>query len=277
MLINEHPAVFSLSVDPMAIHNGDTLLLFRDQSVLLRTSEQAGRLPLWEEIAGVAADAKPLHAFAQGNRRYFIAAADADAPAGFAFEGIRVFRTLLPTADGALLNAAWHLWVWYREHRFCGTCGGKMAISVNERALVCEHCGHTLFPSIAPAVIMAVTDGDRLLLARNANGAWRKYSLVAGYVEIGETAEQAVRREVLEEVGLTVKNIRYIASQPWGLSQSLMLGFTAELDGSPEITLQQSELSDARWFRRAEIPAIDSTASIAFDLMERFRQGRLGI
>ena len=189
---------------------------------------------------------------------------------------MRSFRSLLPTEDGALLNAAYHLSVWYREHRFCGACGGSMQPAPVERALQCGCCSHILYPTIQPAVITAITHGNRLLLARNAHSAWRHYSLIAGYVEVGETAEQAVRRETMEEVGLRLQNIRFIASQPWGFSQSLMLGFTAELDGPADIRLQESELSEAGWFRREDVPQLDSTASIAYDLMERFRRGLIG-
>lgn len=271
MLINESHAEFSLFFDAEPIRPSDTALLFQGNTVLLHGTA----LPLWKELAGTFASAAPLHAFSQGNRRFFVADAQGDAPPDYTFENIRVFRTL-PPQDGALLNAAYHLMVWYREHRFCGVCGGPLHPAPYERALTCERCEHTTYPSIMPAIIVAITNGNRLLLARNAHSAWNHYSLIAGYMEVGETAEQAVQREVLEEVGLYIKNIRYIASQPWGLSQSLMLGFAAELDGSDEITLQESELSEAHWFARGEMPGNPSTASIAFMLMECFQRGELG-
>ena len=273
--MNERHAEFSLLPSPAPVGLGDTVFLFKGNEVLLRTASQENRLPMWGEVKGGFAGIAPRHAFSQGNRRYFIADADTPAPPGFAWENIRVFRTLLPVTDGALLNAARHLSVWYQNNRFCGACGGAMQPHSAQRALVCERCGLIVFPSVLPAVIVAVLDGGRLLLARNAQGVFRHFSLIAGFVEVGETAEQAVKREVLEEVGLHIKNIRYVKSQPWGFSQSLMLGFTAELDGPADIRLQESELAEARWFTRDEIPHNDSTASIAFDLMERFRRGLL--
>jgi NAD+ diphosphatase len=278
MLINERHAEFSLLFDPKPAQDSDITLLFKGNEVLLRAPSDTDRLPLWEEIAGAFAGISPLHAFTQSSRRFFIATAGTDAasPSGFGFENVRAFRTLRTAEDAALLSAAYHLSVWYDTHRFCGACGGPLHTLPVERALECGRCGLVVFPTILPAVIVAITDGDRLLLARSARGPWRQFSLVAGYVEAGETTEQTVRREVLEEVGLRVKNIRYVASQPWGVSQSLMLGFSAELDGDPTIRLQESELSEARWFGRDEIPAFDSMASIASDLMERFRRGLLG-
>ena len=124
-------------------------------------------------------------------------------------------------------------------------------------------------------MIVAITDGDRILLARNARGEARHYALIAGYVEVGKTLAHAVRREVLEEVGLRVKNLRYLGDQPWGVSGSLMFAFHAELDGSPEITLQQSELADAQWFARDALAPSAHRVSIAFELIERFRRGEL--
>ena len=277
MLINERHTEFSLLPDSAPIQRNDTLLVFREGEVLLRVETNENRLPEWEALQGAFADIQPRHAFSQGKNRYFIAVAEADAPApaGYIWEAVRVFRVLQPELDGALLSAAWHLHNWYAAHRFCGVCGGAARPHHSERALTCAQCGHTVYPAILPAVIVAVVNGDRLLLARNAQGAFRRFSLLAGFVEIGETAEQTVAREVLEESGLHVKNIRYIKSQPWGFPQSLMLGFTAELDGSAQVHIQESALAEARWFTREEIPHNDSTASIAFDLMERFRQGRL--
>ncbi|MBN1778091.1 MAG: NAD(+) diphosphatase [Clostridiales bacterium] len=275
MLINKRHTEFSLLPNSDHIQADNTILLFRENEVLLRTVSKENRLPLWGDVAGGFAGTSPRHAFTQGTRRYFIASVQDDTPAppSFAWENIRVFRILQPEMEGTLLNVAWHLSVWYANHRFCGACGSPTQPHPVERALTCEHCGLTVFPSILPAIIVAVTNGDRLLLAQNAHGAFRRFSLLAGFVEVGETAEQTVVREVLEEVGLRVKNIRYIKSQPWGLSQSLMLGFSAELDGSPEIRLQASELAEARWFSREDIPENDSTASISFNLMERFRRG----
>jgi len=278
LLINERHAEFAISLDPRPAEAGDTILIFRNHEILLRSAAETDRLPLWGEVAGAFGDVLPRHAFGQGERRFFLldAEADASAPPGFAFEGIRVFRTLRPALDGALLSVGYHLAIWYRNHRFCGACGDKLRMAAAERALVCERCGLTIFPSISPAVIVAVTDGPRLLLALGAHSTWKHFSLIAGYVEAGETAGQAVRREVLEEVGLRIKNVRYIKSQPWGFSQSLMLGFTAELDGPDVITLQESELSEAHWFARGEVPQMDNHASIASDLMDLFRSGRIG-
>lgn len=153
-----------------------------------------------------------------------------------------------------------HLRTWYQDNRCCGRCGGRMAHSTTERALVCIACGHIVYPRISPAVIVAVTDGDRLLLTRYARGNYRRRALVAGFVEIGETPEEAVVREVWEECGVRVKDVRYFASQPWGLSGSLMLGFFASLDGDPEITLQDGELDWAGWVPRDEIDDTDDYA-----------------
>jgi len=277
LLINPQPERFSLLPDTEPARENDTVLLFRDGEVLLNARREEGRLPARGEIAAAFATTELQHAFTQDKRRIFIAhvAADVPPPEGYVFTTVRSFTTMRPAEDGYLLNAAYHLAVWYRTHRYCGVCGGETAPDTLERSLTCQRCGFTLFPGISPAVIVAITDGERLLLARNAHGTFRHYSLIAGYVEIGETAEQAVHRETLEEVGLRLKDVRFIASQPWGLSQSLMLGFHAVLDGDDAITLQESELAEARWFNRDELPEAASASSVAFELIDRFRRGTL--
>ncbi|MCE5342810.1 MAG: NAD(+) diphosphatase [Eubacteriales bacterium] len=277
MLINQRPERFSLFLDAAHAGENETVLLFHGNEVLLNALREEGRLPLRGEIAAALTATEPLHAFTQDDRRVFLAdtTEDVPIPEGFVFTPVRAFTTLLPTEDGYVLNAAYHLAVWYRTHRFCGACGGETAPEEYERALTCRRCGLTIFPSISPAVIVAITNGDRLLLARNALGMFRHFSLIAGYVEVGETAEQAVHRETMEEVGLRLKDVRFLASQPWGLSQSLMFGFYARLDGDDTITLQESELAEARWFTREELPETASASSIAFDLINRFRLGTL--
>lgn len=128
---------------------------------------------------------------------------------------------------------------------------------------------------IAPAIIVALTCGDAILLAKSANSPWKHYGLVAGYVEVGETLEQAVRREVMEEVGLPVHHLRYVGSQPWGVSGSLMCAFQGETDSSLPLKIQRSELADAKWVSRCQLSAPASTFSVAQELIERFRQGKL--
>lgn len=166
---------------------------------------------------------------------------------------------------------AMHLKTWYTGHRFCGCCGGKNVHDAKERAMKCTSCGHLTFPVICPAIIVAVTDGDRILLTKSHRPN-APFSLIAGFTEIGETLEQTCAREAMEEVGVKIKNIRPFINQPWGFSSSLMLGFFAELDGSDEIHMQESEIKDAGWFTRETMPVTDSPIDITHHMMELWRQ-----
>lgn len=193
---------------------------------------------------------------------------------GLKYESLRSFRHM-PFDAGAIITSASHLWNWYRRNHFCGACSMPLTHCADERALRCPACGELFFPMIAPAVIVAITCGDYILVARNAHSEWKHYALIAGYVEVGETTEHAVRREVLEEVGLEIHAPRYLGDQPWGISGSLMFAFHAEADMNAPIRLQESELSDAKWLHRDEIEPDGRPVSIAGELLERFRTGRL--
>lgn len=157
------------------------------------------------------------------------------------------------------------------ERKFCGKCGAKMEPSPVERAQVCPSCGMIEYPKISPAVITAIIHGDKILLTKYAGGSYHNWALVAGFVEVGETFKAAVRREVQEEVGLSVKNITYYKSQPWSFSDSAMIGFFAELDGEDSICLQEDELSTAKWFSREEIPEFPQDISIAQEMIQFFK------
>lgn len=146
---------------------------------------------------------------------------------------------------------------WYESHRFCGSCGAKTVHHRNERTLVCENCTHHFFPRISPCVIMLVTKGDKMLLARSSRYKADFYSCLAGFIEIGETPEETVRREVREEVSLEIKNIRYVSSQSWPFPSQLMLGFLAEYDGG-EIIPDPTEIDDAKWFDIDSLPNVPS-------------------
>ncbi|MBR2824296.1 MAG: NAD(+) diphosphatase [Clostridia bacterium] len=167
---------------------------------------------------------------------------------------------------------AFHLRQWYRTSVFCGACGARTVFDEKERAKVCPACGNRIYPRINPAVIIGVTNGDRLLITRYARG-FAHNALVAGFCEIGETAEQTVMREVREEVGLRVKNIRYFASQPWGIASDLLMGFYCDVDGSDVIHRDDGELGYAQWVPREEIVLQPSDYSLTNEMMKRFRDG----
>ena len=136
----------------------------------------------------------------------------------------------------------------------------------------CPKCGNMIFPRISPAVIVAVTKGDYLLLTKYAGRSYTRYALIAGYTEIGETLEQTVQREVMEEVGLQVTNIRYYKSQPWGIDGNLLMGFYCDLEGDDTIRLDRTELSLAEWHHRSALPAHDDGISLTREMMRVFEE-----
>ncbi len=158
---------------------------------------------------------------------------------------------------------------WRRDHRFCGRCGGFTQPSDAGKALACAACGLSSYPRLNPCVIVAVGRGDELLLAEAAGRASGFHSTLAGFIEPGETAEEAVRREVYEEVGLSVTNVRYFHSQPWPFPSQLMLGFFADYAGG-EIVVDPEEIAHAAWYRRGETPRVPPPASIAGQLITQF-------
>ena len=192
----------------------------------------------------------------------------------FCYEPVRRLRQLTSKDICFGVMTAWHLYNWYRNNRFCGCCGGKTIHDDKERMLRCPNCGNMIFPKISPAVIIAVTDGDRLLLSKYAGRSYTHYALLAGYTEIGETLEQTVQREVMEEVGLRVKNIRYYKSQPWGVDGNVLMGFYCDLDGDDTIHLDTTELSLAQWHHRKALPAHDDGISLTREMIRVFEEGR---
>ncbi len=173
------------------------------------------------------------------------------------------------------LMTAWHLYCWYRDNRFCGRCGVPTVHDGKERMMRCPVCGNMIFPKIAPAAIIGLTHGDKLMLSKYANRNYTRYGLLAGFIEIGETAEEAVAREVMEEVGLPVKNIRYYKSQPWGIAGNLSVGYFCDLDGDNDtVTLDETELSSAEWFPRDAIPAEDDGISLTREMIRLFQEGK---
>ena len=158
---------------------------------------------------------------------------------------------------------------WYISYRFCGRCGSKTQLDEKDMMLKCPNCGQVHYPRIAPAIIVAIRNGDQLLMAKHSYHDNIRYALIAGFVEPGETIEEAVHREVLEEVGVKVKNLKYERSQSWPFPNSLMLGFTAEYD-SGEIKVDGDEILKAKWFKKDEIIRYGSDISISDWLIQEF-------
>ena len=169
----------------------------------------------------------------------------------------------------ALAGRASQLLDWERDHRFCGRCGQQMRVDTRERAMCCDTCRVINYPRIAPCVIVLVTRGEELLLARNANFPQPMYSTLAGFIEAGETAEETLRREVREEVGVEVTNLRYFQSQSWPFPNQLMLGFFADYAGG-DIVCQASEIADADWFHYSDLPMIPPASSISGQLIQHY-------
>lgn len=193
---------------------------------------------------------------------------------GYEFVDTQVFRTVDPRELVFAGVTGWQLDRWYGTRKFCGRCGSRMVHDEKERMMRCPECGLMEFPKICPAVIIGVTHGDKILMSKYAGREFKKYALIAGFAEVGETIEETVRREVMEEVGLKVKNITYYKSQPWSFSDTLLMGFFCELDGEEDITLDEEELAMAEWFTREEMPIKWEGISLTNEMMMVFKEGR---
>lgn len=216
-----------------------------------------------------------IYLFSIGEEEYFLTEIGADTKIGeFRFYKMFDVRPMQPKERVLAAATAWHLFVWYRDNQFCGRCGTKLAHDTLQRMMRCPKCGNLVFPKIAPAVIIGLTDGDKILMTKYAGREYKRYALIAGFTEIGETAEETVAREVMEEVGLKVKNIRYYKSQPWGFDSNLLLGYFCDLAEKAEIQLEEEELSLAEWVDYKDVPDDPEGLSLTREMMVHFRKSR---
>ena len=203
-------------------------------------------------------------------------AVEVEAPTGMRFEGLRALYGRLDERLYALAGRAAQIVAWDRDHQFCGRCGTATEPVPGERGRRCPRCGLTAFPRLSPAVIVLIERGDQILLARGHQFQPGFYGIIAGFVEPGESLEEAVSREVREEVGIEIADIRYFGSQPWPYPHALMVGFTARHAGG-EIRLDERELAEAGWFGIDNLPRIPQKLSIARRLIDAWaaRRGRV--
>jgi NAD+ diphosphatase len=263
-MLSEHVA-FTPGITSTASHG--RLFVITGQSLCVTYDESGGepRVPVGPvprtalflgELAGVPCFARLL-------------AESEPPPEGSDPIALRQLFGALPDEDFAVAGRALGLTAWDRDHRYCGRCGAATERSLTERVRTCSRCGHGAYPRLSPAIIALVERDGRALLARNARFSLPFFSTLAGFVEVGETLEAAVAREIHEEAGIAITDIRYFGSQPWPFTGSLMIGFTARWAGG-DIVADPTEIADADWFLPDELPRIPPRLSIARELIDDF-------
>ena len=254
------------------------IIYYREREVMVRREEGKIVFPRFAELEEVYQGIYDQYIYLftiDEERFYLIKDIEISLVKPYEWENINIFRTASPKYLGFAEALGYQLYTWYNHHKFCGRCGGQMKADEKERMLQCNDCSLTEYPMISPAVIVGVTNGDSILMSKYAGREYTNYALLAGFTEVGESVEHTVRREVMEEVGLKVRNITYYKSQPWPFTNCLLLGFFAELDGSPEITLDEEELAMADWFPRDEIPVEPDGISLTNEMMMAFKNGEI--
>jgi NAD+ diphosphatase len=264
----ETPRTFTSLLAPVE-HGKPQTFVFRGNQLLIREGDLA--LPDADGCQGLGLDpAKALPVGMFGDTYVRTAWVPETTPPleGFAFKGLRALFGRLDEPALAVAGRAFQIADWARSHQFCGVCGTRMTRADGERAMKCA-CGHVTYPRIAPAMMVLVRRGDAILLARNvAVPPGGRMSALAGFLEPGESAEEAVHREVKEEVGIEVKDLRYFASQSWPFPGSLMIAFTAEYAGG-DIACDPAEIAEARWFGPGDaLPELSPRQSISRALID---------
>ena len=245
--------------------------------MLLRVSEDGSRrIPVFHDLGLPFAEVRRLAVFlfcVDGVNVYLLRQQGDVLPErkGIQYLPLRELDGILPGWAYFAGATALHLAGWYERNVYCGRCGGVRAQDRGRRSLSCPDCGDTVYPAIAPVVMVAVTDGDRLLMTKYGDRPLPQWVLVSGFVEAGETLEEAAEREVFEETGVHIRSLKYFGSQPWGFSGSVIAGYTAELDGSDQLHIDTRELSAAAWHPRSSLPKELTDISIAYEMIEAMR------
>ncbi|HTT09321.1 MAG TPA: NAD(+) diphosphatase [Burkholderiaceae bacterium] len=246
------------------------LFAFRGDQLLVRASDLA--VPEDDPRVLAALGVRPGATYPvglHGDCYCCAAAVDAHAGAidGYVFSGLRPLFGVVDETVLSIAGRAFQITEWMRTHRYCGVCATPTQAVSDEHCLRCPACGHLAYPRISPAMMVLVRRGDTILLARHAARPTNRFTALAGFLEAGESVEDAIHREVFEEVGLEVRDLRYFASQSWPFPHSLMIAFTAEYAGG-DLVLEEDEIAEARWFGPDdEIPEIPSGVSIASALI----------
>ena len=262
---------------------GDYIMFVNGRNVLIKKDSEEIEYLRYEDLTGVTGiDMTFCYLFSvdtvEGTKRFFLGETDTlpeEFLTDYEYAQQNIFRVKTPKSLAFAGVTACQLANWYQATRFCGSCGNSLEHDKKERMMRCPKCNALHYPKISPAVIVAVRNGDKLLMTKYAGRDYKKYALVAGFAEIGETVEETVKREVMEEAGLKVKNIQYYKSQPWSFTDTLLFGFYCEVDGDDSITMDEEELSVAEWLTRDEIPTEYDGISLTNEMIMRFKNGEI--
>jgi NAD+ diphosphatase len=264
---------FIIGVEPPANRTEKAFwFIFRGREILLKLNNNPGVIPKLLDFGelGLSGIREQYLGALEGTHCYSVELpGDAQVPDGMKFVDLRQAYSEMSEKCFALVNKAVQIMEWDRTNQFCSRCGTKTLRKPEERGKECPDCGELFYPRISPAVIVLIRKGKEILLARSPNFPPDMYSLIAGFVEPGESAEAAVIREIREEVGIEVKNITYFGTQAWPFPNSLMIGFTAEYD-SGDIRPDGFEIEDAKWFSVENLPVLPGKISIARKLIDSF-------
>jgi NAD+ diphosphatase len=264
---------FIIGVEPPANRTEKAFwFIFRGREILLKLNNNPGVIPKLLDFGelGLSGIREQYLGALEGTHCYSVELpGDAQVPDGMKFVDLRQAYSEMSEKCFALVNKAVQIMEWDRTNQFCSRCGTKTLRKPEERGKECLNCGELFYPRISPAVIVLIRKGKEILLARSPNFPPDMYSLIAGFVEPGESAEAAVIREIREEVGIEVKNITYFGTQAWPFPNSLMIGFTAEYD-SGDIRPDGFEIEDAKWFSVENLPVLPGKISIARKLIDSF-------
>lgn len=256
----------------------DTVLNIYDGKLLVYKDKIDNKVVAFPTVETLGMKREYRYLFSIDDQKYFLLEGQLEAselPANTEYVTERSIRIegIGPDTEVFAAITGKHLADWYRDSKFCGRCGSKMVHSDRERAMKCESCGNRVYPRIMPAVIVGVTNGDKLLLTKYKTG-FAHNALIAGFTEIGETTEETVAREVMEEAGIKVKNIRYYKSQPWGSANDILLGYYCDVDGDDTITMDSEELKYAEWVTREDIVLQPGSFSLTNEMMKMFKEGK---
>ncbi len=253
-----------------AVQDDDFVLIYNKNNILLKKINDEFSIPQKKDVKNLLKFDNITFAFSLNKNNCFIVYENIDLNDEYKYEDIFTLRYHKRKEIAWIGNVGHQLFNWYNDNKFCGKCGNKTHLKEDERAIGCDCCNNIVYPKISPAVIVAITCNDKILLAKGINRRINFYSLIAGFVEVGETFEEAVKREVKEETGLDVFNLKYYKSQPWPFSSSMMIGFFANADDKQKISIDTNELTEANWFTRNNLPFHSPDISIAGEMIEYF-------